>query len=545
MWTPNLSSPSYAPWDEVIARLRALPEDKARAFLASLEPDERAAIASRLRPPIVGADGVPIRFRAFAAAYLGLYYSPLMAAIADASEGVRPSTITDEQSVEHFGCALDELPRKRLNGVVVRAGGRGGKTSRLLAPKAIHAAFTVPLPTLSRGEHAVALIVSSELVFAHQALSFVKGYIEDSPELLACVVGEIGVEKLTLRRPHDGKIVDIRVRAAGKGGKAGRGATLVFAGFDEACFFDSEGAAVSDEELDRATLQRLVPGAQRWMVSTPWVEGEGQLEKLMSADFGRHEHNLCVQAPTRALNPTWDPDRTIEAPLREADPDNAAREIDAKPLTGGVSTWFSKDALEASVVESLPQLGAYAPHREYFAAGDFAFKRNSSTLAIVAKDGDALTLVSLREIRPEPGAPLKPSAVCAEFAADLKRFRIGEVACDSHEREEVNDELASFGISAVPLPEGQAGKIDQYKAARTAFHEGRAKLPKHPRALTQLKAVKSKPLPGGGLSITSPTKAGAHGDIASAIVGALWLAGEGKHTASQSTAPKFTRKLQF
>lgn len=544
MWTPNLSSPYSTPWDEVVARLRAMPTEKRLAFLSSLEPEQRVAIAARLRPPVIGADGTPIRFRAFAAAYLGLQYSPLMAAIADASDGIRPTTIDDAQSEEHFGCSLAELPRKRLNGVVVRAGGRGGKTSRLLAPKAIHAAFTVPLPTLSRGEHAVALIVSSELVFAHQALSFVKGYIEDSPELRACVVGEIGTEKLTIRRPHDGKLVDIRVRAAGKGGKGGRGATLVFAGLDEACFFDSEGAAVSDKEIDRAVLQRLVPGAQRWMVSTPWVEGEGALEELMAADFGRHEHNLCVQAPTRALNPTWDPDHTIEAPLREADPENAAREIDAKPLSGGVSTWFSKDALEAAVVDSLPQLGAYVPHREYFAAGDFAFKRNSSTLAIVAKDGDTLTLVSLREIKPEPGAPLKPSAVCAEFAADLKRFRIGEVACDSHEREEVNDELASFGISAVPLPEGQAGKIDQYKAARTAFHEGRARMPKHQRALTQLKAVKSKPLPGGGLSITSPTRAGAHGDIASAIVGALWAATDGARAPKQSEAPKFKRTFR-
>lgn len=522
-----------------------MPHEKRRAFVTSLEPGQRVALAARMRPPIVGPDGASIRFRAFAAAYLGLQYSPLMAAIADASEGIRPTTIDEAQSLEHFGCLLAELPRKRLNGVVVRAGGRGGKTSRLLAPKAIHAALTVPLPTLSRGEHAVALIVSSELVFAHQALSFVKGYIEDSPELLACVVGEIGVEKLTIKRPHDGRLVDIRVRAAGKGGKAGRGATLVFAGFDEACFFDSEGAAVSDEELDRATMQRLVPGAQRWMVSTPWVEGEGQLEKLMAADFGRHEHNLCVQAPTRALNPNWDPDRTIEAPLREADPDNAAREIDAVPLSGSISTWFSKDALEAAVDDTLPQLGAYAPHREYFAAGDFAFKRNSSTLAIVAREGDALVLVSLREIKPEPGAPLKPSAVCAEFAEDLKRFRVTEVACDSHERTEVADELALVGVSATPLPEGQVGKITQYKTARTAFHEGRAKLPKHQRALSQLKAVKSKPLPGGGISITSPTRAGAHGDVASAIVGALWLAAEGTRTARQATAPKLTRKLQF
>lgn len=520
-------------------RLESLSQGDRRAFVAQLAPEQRTALARAIRPPLHKTT-----LRQFAAGYLGLSYSPLVAAIADASEGIRPTTITDEQSHTHFGCTLAELPRRRLNSVVVRAGGRGGKTSRMLAPKAIHAAFTVDLPTLSRGEHAVALIVSSELVFAHQALSFAKGYIEGSPDLAECLVGEIGTEKLTIRRPHDGKLVDIRVRAAGKGGKGGRSATLVFAGLDEACFFDSEGSAVSDKEIDRAVMQRLVPGAQRWMVSTPWVEGEGQLEALF-ADFGQHEHNLCVQAPTRALNPTWDPDRAIETPLRELDPDNAAREIDAIPLTAGIATWFSKDALDAAVDEELPQLGVRREHCEYFATGDFAFKRNSSTLAIIERDGSSLRLVALVERKPRPGTPLKPSDVCAEFAEQLGRFGLRDVMCDSHERENVSDELAAFGISVSALPEGQAGKLLQYKTARTALHEGRVRFPTNRRALAQMKAVRSKPLPGGGVSIFSPkSTTGEHGDLASAIVGALWLAAEGTRTASFEGIPKLKRNLR-
>lgn len=446
-----------------------------------------------------------------------------MAAIADASEGLAPTTITDEQSLTHFGCVLAELPRTRLNGVVVRAGGRGGKTSRLLAPKSLHAALTVELPTLSHGEHAVALIVSSELIFAHQALSFVKGYIENSPELRGIIVGEVGAEKFTIRRPHDDKLVDVRVRAAGKGGKGGRGATLVFAGLDEACFFDAEGAAVSDVEIDRAVLQRLVPGAQRWMVSTPWVEGEGQLEKLMGADFGRHEHNLCVQAPTRALNPTWDPDRKIEAPLREADAENAAREIDAIPLASGVAKWFSSDALDASVDGTAPQIAPYVASRAYFAAGDFAFKRNSSALAIVEVHEGRVSLAALIERKPERGAPLKPSEVCAEFAELLARFELRRVYCDSHERADVTSAMEGHGISVEALPENNGGKLEQHKAARTVIHEGRWSTPANPRLLSQLKAIRSRPVPGGGVSIFSPTaKTGEHGDCASAVIGAIW-----------------------
>lgn len=535
---PTLPTPAAR--EAIRAKLRSMSPAERRAALERMTPEQRTALTLAIRPPIHRTT-----FREFAAGYLGLAYSPLVAAIADASDGLTPTTITDEQSLTHFGCALADLPRKRLNGVVVRAGGRGGKTSRLLAPKALHAALTVELPTLSHGEHAVALIVSSELIFAHQALSFVKGYIENSPELRGIIVGEVGAEKFTIRRPHDDKLVDVRVRAAGKGGKGGRGATLVFAGLDEACFFDAEGAAVSDVEIDRAVMQRLVPGAQRWMVSTPWVEGEGQLEALMAADFGRHEHNLCVQAPTRALNPTWDPDGTIEAPLREQDPDNAAREIDAKPLSGSVLTWFSKDALEAMVDETLPQLATQRAHCEYFAAGDFAFKRNSSTLAIIERDQKSLRIAALIERKPKPGTPLKPSEVCAEFAEQMLRLGVRSVAVDSHERAEVSAELAASGISVEALPENQAGKLEQHKAARTAIHEGRVRMPKHPRALTQLKAVRSKSIPGGGTSIFSPkSSTGEHGDIASSIVGAIWAADASTHAAQQTDAPRFKRTFR-
>ncbi len=531
------SSPASrsSPIPRLVDRLLGLPAairpTALRELPAALLPAIEQEVARRERlpkgPPLVRADGSRISLRAFAedAAYLGLTYSPLMAAVADASEGMRPTTIDDALALKHFGCRLDDLPRVRRPAVVIRAGGRSGKTSRLLAVAALHAALTVPLPTLAPGEHAVALLVSSELIFAHQALSYVRGYVEGSPTLAALLVGEPGAEKLSLRRAHDGATVDVRVRAAGKGGKGGRSATLVFAGLDEACFFDSEGAAVSDVEIHRAVEQRLVPGAQCWIASTPWAEGVGLLEELQASDWGVHRHALCVRAGTRALNPTWDPDHTIEGPMRERDPENALREIDAIPLTTGVSTYFAKDAIEASVNADRPLQLPPDPAAVYFAGGDFGFKRNSSTLAVVALTDKAVRLASLLERKPAPGAPLKPSEVAAEFAVELLRYGVREVACDSHEREEVEQELSQYGISVVPLPGGQLGKVVQYRAARTVLHEGRCELPSHTRLVGQLKAVKSKPLPGGGLSITSPQSlTGEHGDLASAFVAALWRA---------------------
>ncbi len=271
----------------------------------------------------------PLTFRRFAEKHCKLSPSPMVAAIMDASDGIRPTTISDGECERYFGCTLDELPRQPRRTIAGEAGGRGGKSSRLLAPKALHAAWTVPLPTLGHNEHAVSLIVSSEVVFARQALSFVVGYVEQDPELSAALVGEPGTDSLTLRRP-DGKLVDVRVRAAGARGKGGRAFTLVGAHLDEACFFFDDTGVVNDREIFRACSTRIVPSGQLWMLSTPWVEGVGKLEEELATDWGKHHETLCFRrVGTRALNPTWDPTGEIEAKERRTDPENADREIGA------------------------------------------------------------------------------------------------------------------------------------------------------------------------------------------------------------------------
>lgn len=486
-----------------------LTDSEERELLALLEAEDRAA-------------SVGLTFREFAEspAFCALSLSPLTAAIADASEGIRPTTIDDAECELHFGCKLDELPREPRRTVGVRAGGRGGKTSRLLAPKAVHAAWTVPVPLLGKGEEAYSIIVAPSLKLARQALSFCKGYVDASPELSRAVTSE-STDHIALTRP-DGTRVRIEVFAASRGGASLRGKTLIFAGFDEACFFlDESTGVVNDAELYRAVIQRVVPGGQVWIVSTPWLAGVGLLEEQISKNFGSHELTLCVVAPTRALNPSWDPTGEIERDMRESDPDNADREIGAVPLTAGSLHFFSHEALEAAVNKVRPLQLPKTAGRLYGAGGDCGFKRNSSALVIVERDGDKFRVAVVEERKPLPGLPLKPAAVVGEFATIMLGYDTRELVVDSHERDAVAEELMARRMSAVPAPD----KLDSHMLARKIVHEGRCELPHHPRFLRQLKDIMSKPMPGGGHQITSPKKAdGSHGDLASAFVNALWRA---------------------
>lgn len=466
--------------------------------------------------------------------WCNLTLSPLMAAVMDAAEGRPVTTIVDEASRRHFGCELAKLPRVARRLVAVRAGGRAGKTSRLLATKALHAALTVPLPTLGPKERAVALIIAPDLVLARQVLGFVRGYCEASPALASMVVRDTA-DEVELRRP-DGQTVLVRVRAASRGGKGGRGFVLVFFGMDEAAFFrDESSGVVNDTEIYRPAAQRLAPGAQAWVASTPWVEGVGLLEETLSKDLGAHEHALCAVAPTRALNPTWDPDGSIEAGMRESDPENADREIGAIPLAAGSGKFFDKVALDAATDHHRPLDLPPEPGGLYGAAGDFAFRRNASALAIVRRipvesdggdDRDIYELVFLDERKPEKGQPLKPAAVVDDFGPAVARYGAGDgLGADSHERDEVAEEMARHDVTVVALPEGQKGKADQHLFLRRLTREGRWRMPKNPRLRAQLDGVTSRPAPGGGMSITSPTAPdGSHGDLVSAVVGAAWRA---------------------
>lgn len=506
-----------------------------------MTPAELAAIEAEVTRREVDAGATSHRAFASSPQFCGLDLSPMVAAIMDAAEGRPVTTIDDATCERYFGCKLEGLPRERRRLVGIEAGGRGGKSSRLLATKALHAAWTVPLPTLARNEHAVSLIVSSELVFAKQALSFVVGYVQASPVLSQALVGEPGKESLTLRRP-DGRLVDVGVRAAGARGKGGRAFTLVFGAMDEACFFYDDSGVVNDREIFRAMYQRVVPGGQLWMLSTPWIEGVGLLEEAIAKNWGTHTRALVARGiGTRALNPTWDPDGEIEKELREDDPDNAEREIDAKPLTSGSQHFFSREAIEAAFDEKLPTEGVWNAKHTYGAAADTGFRKNSSALAIVEQVPEAkadgrtaparYVLAYLEEQKPQPGAPLKPQAVCRDFAARTVKYGERAIVVDSHELDEVTEALLESNCTALTAPD----KHEAYMLFRSLLHEGRVKLPKNARLRQQLRDVMAKPQPGGGIQISSPKRAdGSHGDLVSAVVNAVWRASTAHATVART-----------
>jgi hypothetical protein len=503
---------------------------------------------------------------------LGMQPSPAMAAIMDASEGLPVTTIDDKTSQKMFGCPRSGLPKKRPLIVVVCAGGRAGKTTKLAAPKMLHAAWTARMATLAPGESAQAAVIAPKKELSQQAVDAARGLISQTPELRAAVRGlldgdedsKIGSAHIIRLRRKDGKQVQVRLRAPGVGGTGGRGFVLPVAVLEEAAFFYAdESKAINDEEVFAATLQRLaMPDGQMWIISTPLFDGVGVMERFLAEEWGKHEDALVVRAPTRLLNPTWDPDGKLEKTLRKKDPDRARREIDAVGMTlGGGDTFYTDDEIkqtfvmpyEPSEIDSVDfqrwELSEPVLKYGHTAACDMGFRKNSSALFIAQSEEEKVRAAFRLELRPQKGAPLKPRAVVREFAFWCMRYHCPAMFGDIHSADTTHEELAEL---AQALKDPRRGSEEQrawvervrsdryaltaqvpayvewsvdvqhvakaHQNMRSRMQEKLVELPADERLRGQASATRRKFLPSGQAVIVLPKQGLSHGDVWGAAV---------------------------
>lgn len=478
----------------------------------------------------------------------GCDLSPALWAIVDALDA-KNDRIPEDVCRALFNCSPAELPGyQRVFGF--GAGRRAGKTSRVLARRGVHLAWTVPLPNLEPGEVARVAIIAMDKDAASTCLDYVRGIIFGSSLLKASVVGDVHAEEpeevgnktgLVLRRP-DGKLVDIVVRAASKGGSTVRSKTLVCVIIDEACFLQSDdGHKVNDEEIFSAAKGSILfnPGAQILIASSPWIEGEGLLERLISENWKNGTQGttalVAARVPTKVMRPDFDPNGEEEA--RECSTEDGAlkwrREIEAIPLSAGSTSFLSQTdldvacALEIDTDEVIVTSGG----------ADYAHSSDRSALAIVRRYfGGLFSPLHVEEKR--SGTDVKPTEVYGAFALRAKGLGAHTVASDGHCKENVREVYERHGMTYKLSPSTD----DVFLAGRNVFREGRvsfAMLSEADRELLrkQLGSVMLIPGPAGRMKVHLPRtsvkdigngKATSHCDLAVALMNALVEAGADK-----------------
>jgi hypothetical protein len=302
--------------------------------------------------------------------------SPLQIAIMRIAQS-RPidGVITTEECQRWFGCAAPDATARLLRRVVLICGIRGGK-STLSVAQAITAAFTVDLASVPTHEITRYPIVGPDVKRAGDTYQKLLGYMRSSPALEHYIEGEPTADTLSIKRP-DGHVVEISVVAASKGGRTVRGVWLVGLTLEEAASFGSEatGAVVNAEDILKAAEPRLLPGAQAWIITSPFGP-MGLVHDLYKKHFGKPDSaTLVVHAPTRALNPSF-PQASIDAIAKE-DPDTAAREYGAEWVDAD-SAFLDSSLVDAAIRREPLVLGGKA----HFAAIDPATRGNAWTLAV-------------------------------------------------------------------------------------------------------------------------------------------------------------------
>ncbi len=493
-------------------------------------PERVAAEAQRRVVPEV----VPRSFVAFCA-WLNVTLTNAQRVVSMvAYDGVEPRDLgeADREIARGIFGAVDVVPSRARDVVVAVCGARAGKTYIIESLRLLHLALTVPV-TLAPGEVASAPIIQPDTDLAQQALNYVVGAIESKPALLRLVSHRHQGESIEITRA-DGVTVEIVCRAASTKGRTGRGRTLVGAAMGEAAFFrDRATGKVNDTDIFDALTPRIAEGGQLIVSSTPY----GMTGVLYDLFIGNHPDPsvagisvpskgtgdaLAIHAPTLTLR---DNDPKLTAWVAKAyarDPANAAREYGAQFMSSGASLFFDANALNAAIRHDIALPLRPQPGDRVSAGGDTGFEKNSSTLAIVHQRGGRYLTAEIYERKPEPGAPLKPSEVVADFVEVMQRHGAKYFVGDAHYRATVLEHLTGTGIHFVAAP---TSPEEAFVRVNALLREGLVELPNNERLVRQLRETMKRPRPGGGVSVVLPTwLTGEHGDLAAAWVLAVYQA---------------------
>jgi hypothetical protein len=463
--------------------------------------------------------------------------SPLQCAICRAAEGRPLGGVLDPNSLrEYFGVSTETALAIAPKIVVAACGVRSAKTT-LGCADCIVTTFESDLSALREGERARAVIVGPHAKATDHTFNILLSMFDAHPALRKTIIDRRESERvLVVKRPKDGRIVEIMAVAPNASGVTLRGAWLTFFMLEETASFYSEigGYKVHAEELLRAAEPRLVPGGRGWIIGSPRGP-EGLLYDLYRSHFGKPGRVLVVHAPTAAMNPRFDV-REIEA-LRERDPDSAAREFDAAWIDAE-STYFTQTEIDACTRHEPLEISP-EPRWAYAAVSDPATRSNGCPFLIVGAqrqhDGTLrLKVVWAREWRGSQQKPLSMSMVLAELMPVLRRYGITTIYGDQHSSDVLADLAAHYGFrwvriyvsgnaSRTTAPSGVRNRSAMFEELKAMLTTRAIELPPIKLLRQDLLGVKRRVTPTGLAYDYTHTPDGRHGDFAAALLMAVTI----------------------
>jgi hypothetical protein len=408
---------------------------------------------------------------------------------------------------------LDTIPDTAREKAMLRLG-RNSAKSTITAAYAVFRLLTGDLEGTMPHEIPTVVAFSSDAkttgIIVGMAMSFLKDI-----RLLEKTTEVDNSEDIVFRRPTDDRRVRLRLIVRSIGGRRARGFPILAAVVDEAEFMGaaSPDAVIQDEDNVQAMTPRFLKGAKLIMLSTPWA-AESYAGLMFEHNWGK-PHTAVAARGTTLFMRNGDPDIVARRERAWIDNErNCLREFDCEVVS------MQGALIDASLVDAAVRARIEPTKSKVSAGVDLGFQEDWSALAVVERQGSTLAVVGLEWKKPVHGHPVPPSAVCGALADKARELGATYLMADSHKAHEIRRASEDAHIQLAIL-ENKPEDVSTY--LRDLFMERRIIIPNDPNLVRQLKAVGTRPKPGGGLSIIKPRSSElGHCDLVSALECAAW-----------------------
>jgi hypothetical protein len=407
------------------------------------------------------------------------------------------------------------LPRGPVTRLTLLSGRRAGK-DRFMSGVAVHQAALAHdwRREMSAGETATALVIAGDRSQGRILRKYAEGLT------LAPLI-----KREVVRRTQDA----IEFRSGGMVEVVANDPALV-RGRSACCVLGSEVShwRVAETSLSNDTevisaaepSLALAPGGGVMILASSVYRKIGAMHARWKRDHGNDDADaLCWLAPSAVMNPSLR-SSLIEAAVAE-DPERARAEFLSEwrtDLSDFLPLDVIVDATDFGCRERAPIAGA-----NYVAFADAAggTGTDSFTLAVAHKQGDAILLDAVREVRPR----FIPALVVREFASLLRSYGIDAIESDRFGGGFHSSEWLANGIRFSGC---ERDTSQNYLAALPLLLSGRARLLDHAVLRQQLGSLERRARGQGRETVGHPQAASAHDDIATAACGALVKAAQRK-----------------
>jgi hypothetical protein len=504
-------------------------EDKNRLFIASdpvngntaqQDPAQLAAVEPTSIPDIITFTTSP--------EYLGLDISVPQKTLLKVSYGLE----LDEEEMVHFrqctGRTID--PRTNFTTVVVIAGARAGKDSRLVGPTALYEAV-LGGHKISKGETATIGLYAQGKEAAAVTFGYISKYATESAKISELVRGDALRSSIAL----DTATGPFTIRTVPATRIAGRAYSFPVAVLNESAFYRFEGAANADTEILTSVRRGMLnfPKRKLLIVSTPYSKA-GILYDHFTRFYGRDDSKdvLVWRAPTTYMNPSITPER-LEEERRVMDPSHFAREYLAE-FIDDAAAWLPSELIEQAVdigITERPSLPGikYVMAIDASEAGACAF---AVSIGHVEDQGDGTIVVVqdvLRSFTKPPSGKLNLRAVVREIIGLAAAYNHIEVAYSDRYAgqwplQAFEEEAAAlslrFTLVDPTLMRGQdtvrVTKSDAFRETAPLFRTARIRLVDSPSQVRELRNLEARPTENG-IKIGKPLVRGELDDQATAM----------------------------